>query len=75
MVLFPSLMIDLSGILMLLYMTSSRIFENVTAKNSPKELILKNQSVTIAFFSLLLPYSSSFFLFLLFFSFASVISG
>ena len=29
---FPSLMIDLSGILMLLYMTSSRIFENVTAK-------------------------------------------
>ena len=32
MVLFPSLMIDLSEILMLLYMTSSRIFENVAAK-------------------------------------------
>ena len=78
MVLFSSLMIDLCGILMLLYMTSSRIFENVTAKwtSSVKHFFwgggqklskganIKNQSVTIAFFF----FSSPFFLLVLSFS-------
>ena len=82
MVLFPGLMIDLSGILMLQYMTSSRIFEKTLPPNSPlpssiflgqnlsKGANIENQSATIAFFSLLLV-----FFFLLSFSFASLISG
>ena len=81
-------MIDLSGILMLQYMTSSRIFEKKRYRQIdlfrqaffwPKTLQgsqsanIENQSATIAFF-----FSSSrffFFFFLLSFSFASVISG
>ena len=90
MVLFPSLMIDLSGILMLQYMTFSRIFEKTLPPNRPlpssiffgqklfKGANIENQSATIAFF-----FSSSRFLLLvlffslslLSFSFASVISG
>ena len=82
-------MIDLSGILMLQYMTSSRIFEKTLPPNRPlpssiffgqklsKGANIENQSATIGFFSLslLLVSSSSFFFFLLSFSFASVISG
>ena len=82
-------MIDLSGILMLQYMTSSRIFEKTLPPNRPlpssiffgqklsKGANIEKQSATIGFFSLS---SSRFFLlvlffFLLSFSFASVISG
>ena len=80
MVLFPSLMIDLSGILMLQYMTSSRIFEkNVTAKQTSsvkhffgqklsKGANIENQSATIAFF-----FSSRFFFFFFSFPFPSLV--
>ena len=83
-------MIDLSGILMLQYMTSSRIFEKTLPPNRPlpssiffgqklsKGANIEKQSATIGFFLSLffsfLP-PRSFFFFLLSFSFASVISG
>ena len=83
-------MIDLSGIEMLQYMTSSRIFEKTLPPNRPLRSSIffgqklsmganiENQSATIAFsflFFSFLPPRSFFFFFLLSFFFASVISG